>query len=288
MAFTDLQLKVASEAAVIGAERYIAPIRVFTHDFSPAANVKFGSVAVPVFALGDAAPFAENDNNFCTGDTPDGVVITLDKYFIKQTKLTDLQNATTDINFLRDSTTAITIKLAKAIEADIAATLSGATDASEEALAGDDILEKVASVHEAAAENGVDPYSSVLVVAADVYGKLLAKTPYAMYGSDEAVRYGVITGLFGVRNIIQMPSLPSGSAYLIQDDVLGIASRVVRPVFDGYMGQWDVTDDKSGLTFGFRATQNLCNGFGTVAGTALWGTKLLQPAKLLKLTGLNA
>ena len=91
MAFSDLQIKVASETAVMGLQKHMASLKYFAKDVKPTADRPFAGVQVPVYSLTEAAEFDENTNNWCGGKNEvDGVVVTLDKHLIKSISLDDV------------------------------------------------------------------------------------------------------------------------------------------------------------------------------------------------------
>ena len=59
MAFSDLQLKVASETAVMGLQKHMASLKYFAKDLSPMGDRPFAGVQVPVYSLSAAAEFNE-------------------------------------------------------------------------------------------------------------------------------------------------------------------------------------------------------------------------------------
>lgn len=284
MAFSDLQLKVASEAAVLAAERYITPVKVFAKDFSPRAGAKFGAVAVPVFDLSAAGEFNETTNNWCNGEGINGAVVQLEKQFIKQVKLTDVQNGETDINLLRDGSEAIARKLGAAVEKYVMDTIAAGATGATQTVALSAINDSVAGLHAGCAAAGVDPYDSVLVLSPDVFGKLLANVPYNILGSQEAVKYGLIYSLYGFKGVVQGATLSANTGYIVPTDSIALASRYNAPVVDGYAATWQATDEKTGLTFGYRYFEHLCGGYGIIAGDVLMGAKVVQPTKILPIS----
>ena len=64
MALTDLQLKVASETAVFGIQKHMAPLSYFAHNFKELEDRQGAavSIAVPVYDLSSAAEFSSENN----------------------------------------------------------------------------------------------------------------------------------------------------------------------------------------------------------------------------------
>lgn len=83
MAISDLAIKAASESAVIAVQRHLSQFKNFAHNFSPAAGVHYGAVAVPVYNLSASSEFSEGTKDWCNGaNSLDGAVITLEKHYI--------------------------------------------------------------------------------------------------------------------------------------------------------------------------------------------------------------
>lgn len=62
MALTDLQLKVASETAVFGLQKHMAPLSYFAHNFKELEDRPGAAIAVPVYNLSSAAEFSSDNN----------------------------------------------------------------------------------------------------------------------------------------------------------------------------------------------------------------------------------
>lgn len=276
MAFSDLQIKIASETAVLGLQKHLASLKYFAHNFSPATDRPFAGVAVPVYALSAAADFVEGTNDWCSGQNEvDGVVVSLDKHFIKSISITDVQAGETDINFLRDGSRAIADVLAHAANKAVYQTinaenveLTATMPATKAAFAG---LMKICD------DNGVNPYECVLALDPEDFGALLATLDYAVIGTSEAVKYGVIENLYGFRAVVMTSYLPAGTkGAIIPYNTIGIVSRVNKPAVDGYVNTWTATTE-DGFTIGYRVFEHLCYGKMFLGADVLFGSKILQP-----------
>ena len=70
---------------------------------------------------------------------------------------------------------------------------------------------------------------------------------------------------------------------IICDTAVGVASRYLFPGTDGaYPQAWAATDD-SGFTIGYRRFMDLGAGSNKFAADVLFGAKLLQPNKIVRL-----
>lgn len=275
MSFSDLQIKVAAETAVMGLQKHMASLKYFAHNFSPMADRPFAGVQVPVYSLADAAEFDENSNNWGSGTNEvDGVVVTLDKHFIKSISLTDVEAGETDINFLRDGSAAIADILShaanKAVYGILNATnvtASATMPATKDAYAG---LLKICD------DNGVNPYECILALSPEYFGKLLAMLDANIYGGDSAIKFGVVEGLYGFKAVVMTSYLPDGvKGCIIPYNTVGIVGRTNKPVVDGYVNTWTAQND-DGFTLGFRVYEDLAKGKCLLGADVLFGAKIVQ------------
>ena len=104
MAFNDLQMKAASQYAVFAAHRNLAQISLFSHRFSELEGRPGESIAVPVYDLSAATDFNASTNNYggpANGSTTNGggtgeiggLLVNLDKHFVKSVSITDKELA---------------------------------------------------------------------------------------------------------------------------------------------------------------------------------------------------
>lgn len=277
MAFSELQIKVASETAVMSLKKHIAPLQFFAKDLKPYEDRPFAGVQVPVYNLSAAAEFNEESNNWCGGTNEvGGVVVTLDKHYIKSISLDDVSKGETDINFLRDGTQAITETLGHAINS-YTFGLINATNVPLSSEFNGSSKAAFANLFKIADDNGVNPYECVLALNPENYAKLLSQLDANVYATDAAIKYGVIEGLYGFKAVVCTSYLPDGTiGAIIPFNTIGIVSRVNKPAIDGYVNTWTATD-ANGLTLGFRVFEHLCKGRMYLGADVLFGAKILQP-----------
>lgn len=276
MAFSDLQIKVASETAVMGLQKHMASLKYFAKDLSPMGDRPFAGVQVPVYSLSAAAEFAEGTNDWCGGNNEvEGAVVTLDKHYIKSIALNDVQAGETDINFLRDGSRAIADVLGHAVNkyvfglindsnVSLSATFNGSSKAA------------FANLFKIADDNGVNPYECVLALNPENYAKLLSYLDANVYATDSAIKYGVIEGLYGFRAVVCTSYLPAGTiGAIIPYNTIGIVSRTNKPAVDGYASTW-TAETEDGFTLGYRVFEHLCYGKMYLGADVLFGAKILQ------------
>lgn len=104
-----------------------------------------------------------------------------------------------------------------------------------------------------------------------------------MYGGTDAIQLGVIKGLYGFKGFVCSSNLVSCDGAIICEDAIGVASRYVYPGTEGaYPEAWSATDE-DGFTIGYRRFMNLNTGTNMFAADVLFGAKILQPSKIVRL-----
>lgn len=281
MAISDLAIKAASEQAVIAVERHLSQFKNFAHNFSPAAGVHYGAVAVPVYNLSASGEFAEGSKDWCNGaNSLDGAVITLEKHYINTIELPDTVNGESDINFIADGARAIAGKLARDAERYVYSkftadnTVSATMPTTKAGFAG---LMKICD------DNGVDPYECTLVLNAESFGTLMSTLDANVYGGPEAIRGGMINGIYGFKSVMMTGALPEGfKGLVVPYGVAGVVTRVNAPTINGYDNTWTV-EDVNGIGIGFRSFEHLCYGKALLGGDILVGAAVLQSGKAIRL-----
>lgn len=281
MAISDLAIKAASESAVIAVERHLSQFKNFAHNFSPAAGVHYGAVAVPVYNLSASAEFVEGTKDWCNGaNSLDGAVINLEKHYINTIQLPDTVNGESDVNFIADGAKAIAGKLALDAEKYVYSkftttnTLSATMPSTKAGFAG---LMKICD------DAGVDPYECTLVLDAENFGVIMSSLDANVYGGPEAIRNGMIEGLYGFKAVMMTGALPEGfKGLIVPYGVAGVVTRVNQPAINGYDSTWTI-EDSNGIGIGFRSFEHLCFGKALLGGDILVGAAVLQSGKAIRL-----
>ena len=283
MAFNDLQIKVASQTAIMGLQPHMAGLKYFAHNFKELEDRPGSAIAVPVYSLTDAAEFNGTSNNWGSGDNEiQGEVLNLEKHFIKSIALDDVLAGSTDINFLRDGTAAITDVLAHAANKYVFGLINSTNCPTQSTFTGADKA-AFANLFKIAADNGINPYEAVVVLTPEFYAKVLSYLDAVVYSNDQAVKYGVVEGLYGFRAVLASSYLPSGvKGAIIPYQCVGIASRINKPAVDGYVNTWTATTE-DGFALGFRVYEDLAKGVARLGGDVLMGAKLFQADKIVRL-----
>lgn len=142
----------------------------------------------------------------------------------------------------------------------------------------------VAGLYAIAENNDIPVDQCIVAMKPTQFSGVLSALDYTVYGSDDAIRNGVIPGLYGFKGFVCAPNLPDGTnGAIICDTAVGVASRYLFPGTEGaYPQAWAATDD-SGFTIGYRRFMDLNAGANKFAADVLFGAKLLQPSKIVRL-----
>jgi hypothetical protein len=288
--FNSLQQKAASEYAVFAAHKNLAKLSLFSHTFTELEGRPGESIAVPVYDLSASGEFNAGTNNYGTGvNEVDGLLVELDKHYVKSVSITDKELAFTGINWVKDTSAALAERITRDINAYtfglIDATNVTASAAISTYLGATPTLADFAGLY-ALAENSDIPVDRCVVVLNPTYfSKVLPLVTYNMVGKEDYIETGVIRGLIGFKGVVCSSNLPEGTVgAILLDEAMGLASKYLAPMTpDAYPEAWPATGE-DGFTFGFRRFMNLNTGANMFAVDALFGAKLLQPTKCVRLT----
>ena len=277
MAFSDLQLRAASESAVMVAHANIAKLALFAHTFTELDGRPGESIAVPVYDLSTSGEFNATTNNYGTAaNEVGGMLVSLDKHYVKSISITDKELAFTGINWVKDSAYALADRITRDVNA-YAMGLFNTTNVTLSATLDVSSKTAVASLYKTAADNDIPVDRAVVILGPTDFAKVLAMVDYNMIGSGDYIKTGVIQNLFGFKAFVCSTFLPSGVKGVIAlDSALGVASKYLSPMTAGaYPEAWSATDE-NGFTIGFRRFMNLNTGADIFACDSLFGCKLLQ------------
>lgn len=290
----SLQLKIAAEKSIIAAQKKILPLKYFATSFSAAEDRIGAAIRVPVFNVGDAAEFNAETNNYGTAndqktgtppeDNPDyevkGVDITLNKHFVKSIKFTDRDFAECNVPFFADAGDAIGRVLGKACVGQ-ALGLINSTNVTQTAVFNTtkaSAKTTIAQLYAIADSNNIDPAEANVIVTPTIYAAILAQLDADVFGGDEAIRAGVIPGLYGFNSFACSSQFADGvNGAILHKEALGMAGRVLFADESAYSEVGVQTDEKTGLSIGFRRFADPKTGFRYIAGEMLFGVELLQP-----------
>ena len=281
--FDDLKMQVAAEASIQAMHAEMAKLQDFVHDYTELEGRKGEAIAVPVIDLSASAEFNADTNNYCNGQNEvDGATVNLDKHFVKSVMITDRQLAATDFNWLRDIATAETNVIARSINKYVFGLINETNCPLSATL---DVTSKtaVANLYKIATDNDIPVGDAVVVLGPTDYAKVLSYLDSNVYGGSEAIREGRIPGLYGFRAFVCSTFLNEGvKGAIVSRDAIGLASRYLEPMEGAYPDAWRASDGDI-ATIGFRHFANLCTGRRYLACEALFGAKVLQKNKIIRL-----
>lgn len=128
--------------------------------------------------------------------------------------------------------------------------------------------------------------NTILMLNAVKFSEVLAKLDAHVYGGNEAIRSGIIPSLFGYKAVIENDELNDTNLVgaLVPADSIAIGSRtfkILNPSLYQELGQ--VTDDASGLVLNIRRGGDWRTGDSVLTAECLFGAKLIQPTKIVRL-----
>ena len=253
---TSPGLILASNKAIMEAQRGIAFVKQFSTDFSEELQGEGKTVKVPVFS-GDATEYSEEVGSVNDFETTDGsiipVAVTLDTivkvtYSIGIWDLTEVNKSSTSRNCGIASGRAIGRKLEELVMAKLDYTHATAQATSFQ-------VTKLGKAIATAEKNDLDPATLVAILNPDAYGDLLdANTNNAaIQGSDIA---GALGAKYGIKAILcsakcsaySAAATQKGAGFLVADAAIAIAGRGIEQAADGMYSEYGVTSDEgSGL-----------------------------------------
>lgn len=276
MAFNELQLKVAVQAAVDASKPEIAPLTLFAHSYNSEIDGVFGSaIAVPTTDL-EATEFGTN--GYMGEDEFGGELVTLDKHFTTSLRITDKNLAYTGIDFARNAGKSIGGAIGRAC---YKAAVAAAEASTKAGTLGNDVF----ALPELAMTKGLPVHGSVALVAPAVWTLIMKNIgAYSIYGGTSMIQEGIANNCLGFKAVLPCPYLTETTkALVIAENALATAARYLPPVFEDGVVTERVADEKTGFAYGLRQFNDNKMGYGYVAGVCLFGTKIVDAKGVLKL-----
>ena len=296
---TSPALVFSAEKAIEAAHKALVKVGLFSTDFSADAVQPGSTMKVPVFTPAAAAQFDATTNNYATVD---GSVAYQSVTFGNHVKHTF---AFTDTDFLlvkgqqfwanagRASGTAVSMAIATAVSGLINKTnipKSGSPFSSKNEVVFSSVtLAAVAAFRDKCAKIGTDPARVVLMLEPATFASVLALLPANAYGGTDAIRDGVIPGLFGFKAAVENSYLTTASGEnlvgaLVPEDSIVVAGRTIEVQSPRvYQEVGYTTDEASGLTLGLRRFGDPKTGENFASVEALFGAALVQAPKIIRL-----
>jgi len=257
MAFTSPGLILASNKAIIEAQRGIAFAKNFATDFSAELQGIGKTVAVPVFS-GNATVYSETSGSVNDFETTDGSIIPVNVTLDQLVKVT-FKLGMNDLLEIDKSATSRNCGIAggRAIARKIEEIIMGKlTYAGAKAQMASFTYAKIGKALALAESNGYDPATCVVILNPDVYGQLLDANVNnaAIQGNDIAASLGAKYGCKAilcsdkVGAAISAGTATGGVGFVVPDAAIAIAGRAIEQAADGTYTEFGTqTDEASGL-----------------------------------------
>lgn len=256
---TSPGLVLASNKAIMEAQRGIAFVKHFATDFSSELQGVGKTVAVPVFS-GTATTFNEANNDF---ETTDGSIIPVNVTLDSLVKVT-FSVGMTDLLEIEKSATSRNCGIAggRAIGRKLEELVCGLlTCGSRLAAATSFTVAKLGEAIAKAQENELDPATLVAILRPEFYGKLLDENTNnaAIQGDDIASALGRKYGIKAILSSSKVSKISTaaegnnaavenGAGFLVPDAAIAIAGRGIEEAVDGLYSEYGTTSDEgSGL-----------------------------------------
>lgn len=311
---TSPELVFAANTAILKAQRAIAKLTKFATDFTPEAAQPGSTMMIQFFDDGEAEEFNAATNNYSHADGSTSFIpVTFTNHPKKSFAFTPQDFlAVNGSKFWENSGAAAGRAVEIAILKTVSQYLSAAnipttgtdsqTDSTgrttgtlldfgawNEFVAGTGAFDKNAvaiKCREACDNAEINAGECVLMLNAKAYGQVLASLDANLYGGPEAIRFGMIEGLYGFDAVMENDLLLKNEnliGCIIPRNAIGIAGRVL-PVLNPklYDEVGTVTDEHSGLTMQFRRGGAWETDRSVMTCEALFGAKLLQPTKIVR------
>jgi hypothetical protein len=313
---TAPELAFAANTSILKAQRALRKVSMFATDFSAEAAQLGSTMMVQFFDDGEADNYDEETNNYGHADGSSSMVPVTFTNHPKKTfalKPTDTLESVNGQKFFTGAGEAIGRAVSRAIFKAVSAQINStniktegedvATDAAgrktgtllsfgdwNEAVFGNGAFSKKVVATQCrgycdAAE--IDAGECVLMLNAKAYGEVLADLDAHAYGGTEAIRSGMIEGLFGFGAVMENDLLLKNEnlvGAIVPRNAIGVAGRTV-PILNPHLviDSGTVTDEGSGLTLTFRRIGDANTDRTAMTGEALFGAKLLQPTKIVRI-----
>lgn len=284
MAFDLLQQKAISDYAVFSAHKNLAPITLFSHTFTDLEGRPGESIGVPVYNFTDCAAFDASSNNYGSGvNEVGGIQINLDQHLVKSVAITDKELAYSGIDWAKDTSSALAENLTRGVNKYVFGLINSTNVTKSESF--DATSKNIVANLVAVAESNDIPVDRCIVALNPVqFAKVLGLLDYNTVGTSDYIMTGVVKNIFGFKGIVKTSNLPDAAkGAIILDEAMGVASKYLAPATaDAYPEAYALRDE-SGFTLGARRFMDLAKGYDIFAMDCLFGAKLIQPDKVIRL-----
>ena len=226
----------------------------FSTDVSDEVKDPGEKIQVPLVEMDAAGEFNRANNNFARpAGTPKTATVTFGNPLITGFAVTAAQalniqkrwwEGKADLNATSIAASASTAVTGLVSGENFSKAVTGVGAASAFAKSG---VAKIAAAVESAT-NKLRVKFSTLALSGEYFYNLLSGLDANVYGGTEAIRGGVIPGLFGFRKVMTLPGL-STPGFVCEPSCIAFASRGFRPADNKpYNAVREIKDPESGLT----------------------------------------
>ena len=288
---TNMQAKIFADSAFLAFNSELLPLKAIATKFEPKAAQKGSTITVPLFPALTAGAFAGDYSS--TDRTIPGKVVTLDQHSFLSSGFTDRELMESPEEYFKSCGAQQGRGVAKAVILYVMGLIKAAAFGNA---AGDKFTkaanlittEDIVDIRAKIKAKGINPKDASIVLG-DAYTSLLKDTVLtsAMYGGAEAVRTGMIPGLFGFKNVFESLIIPDNGENLIgfalAPQAIAFGSRYLEPVSrTGLEDAGMVTDEETGLTLGFRMIPEPVKGRMSIVTECLYGASAADGSALVR------
>ena len=290
-AVTITGIELYSNKVISGLTRALAALRGFSLDFSDDLKEPGDSIDVALVSADAAGDFDAASNNF-GGGTLNAKKVTLTKSVpvIAKFGVTATQYSNLRPSYWEGKGALNVEEVCDSILAKVAALITagnyGDTDADKIAVTEAGFNAKaVAKLRAAAITKKLRINRSVMGLSPAYFSALLGSLDANIYGGPEAMKSGVIPGLLGFKQVVEIPQLEV-PGFISHPDAIAIGSAAFRPVSDKpYDSVQQIVEPETGLTLTVVEYPDGAGGGLTVSVNCLVAAGVGNENGLLRLVG---
>ena len=272
---TSPALTLAAQKAIIASRPYIAKLSQFANDFSADAVAPMTTLKIAIYDGVQAKAFNEDTNNY---ETVDGSTKFADVTFSEfKTTFKYTEKDLTEFNntgLWSNTGSAAGRAIGKEILTQVAGKI-GIGAGHSVTLPGTLTKKSFADLRKECATAGIDPADCVVMLNSATFAELLSLLDFNVYGSEDAIKNGVIPNLYGFKAVVEV------NAPIVGDD--GALKGIVAPGYDviiatkqcpndissAYQEFGYETDPDSGLSVNYRRHVD------TATGSSYWNSVVM-------------
>lgn len=267
----------------------LAALRVFSLDLNDEAGEKGDTIKVPLVAADPAGQWDDETNNYIRSATQmKEVKVEINRETIAGFAITRKQLANFRPNWWESKAALNAESVAGAVLEDVFGLVTAenygdtAKDKISMPLAGFDNT-KIADIRAECRKKGLRPNRSVLVLNPDYYSAGLKGLSAEKLGSTEALKGGVLPGLFGFNAVVEAPTY-AGPGFVCHPDAIAVASRIEPPASDKVFERYGlITDPTTGLTLAVVWATEIATGTTSMSVSCVYGCGVGNKQALIRL-----